>query len=87
MEVNFLVRVLKLSARMDFLRRVKTFHRSKVTRLAFDRAHLLVLEWVLRNNCNCYLVLSLHFWTILTTVTVHPKICPFFEDVERDSEL
>ena len=36
----------------------------KQTRLAFDRAQ--VLEWVLRNNCNFYLVFFLHFWTILT---------------------
>ena len=33
-------------------------------RLAFD--HVQVLEWVLRNNCSCYLVFFLHFWTILT---------------------
>ena len=25
-----------------------------------------MLEWVLCNNCNCYLVFFLHFWTILT---------------------
>ena len=36
----------------------------KVTRLAFDHAE--VLEWVLCNNCNCYLVFFLHFWTLLT---------------------
>ena len=30
------------------------------------RAHAQVLESVLRNNCNRYLVFFLHFWTILT---------------------
>ena len=45
----------------------------KVRRLAFDRAQ--VLEWVLRNNCNCYLVLFLH---ILDKFD-YPKVRPFFE--------
>ena len=36
----------------------------KVTSLVFDRAQ--ELEWVLRNNCNFYLVFFLHFWTLLT---------------------
>ena len=61
---------------MDIFCRVKIFHRSsqivffsttkhsKVTRMAFDCAQ--VLEWVLRNHCNCYLIFFLHCWTILT---------------------
>ena len=35
-----------------------------MTKLAFDRAQ--VLEWVLLNNCNCYLVFFLHLSAILT---------------------
>ena len=72
MEINFLVHA---SARMDFFSRIKVFHHSsqivffpttkhpKVTKLAFD--HAQVLEWVLCNNCNCFLVsfsISGQFW-------------------------
>ena len=43
----------------------------KVTRLAFDRAQ--VLEWILRNNCNCYLVF---FFSFLKNFDYPPEILP-----------
>ena len=91
MEVDFLVRV---SARMDFFCSVKIFRGSsqigffstskhqKLTGLAFDRAQ--VLEWVLHNNCNCYFFILSPFLENLGLID-YPKICPFFEVVERGS--
>ena len=76
----------------DVFCRVKIFHRSsqivffatmkypKVRRLAFDRVQ--ELEWVLWNNCNCYLNLFLHFSTILAI----RRYARFLEVVERGSE-
>ena len=69
MEIHYLVRV---SARTDFSTAPKSFiirrrlliFTMKVPRFAFGCAQ--VLEWVLRNNCNCYLVFFLCFWTVST---------------------
>ena len=89
MEIDSLIR---LSARMDLYCHVKMVHRSsqiffsnneapesnKIIRLAFDRAQ--VLKWVLRNNCNLILF---GFLSPFLDNFDYPKICPFFEVVER----
>ena len=72
---------------MDFLCRVKIFHRSlqivffpttQHPKVTFDRAQ--VLEWVLRNNCNWF------FFSSFLDSFDYPKLCPSFEVVERGSE-
>ena len=62
----------------DFFSNNEAPESNKIIRLAFDRAQ--VLKWVLRNNCNLILF---GFLSPFLDNFDYPKICPFFEVVER----